>query len=152
MRVWIEVGRGRVTPDETIEQIKATYAMNGSLAETAKVLSVPKTTVAKYTTQAEVDQFEQVRTQKRPDIINAIGDAKIKLLKAMVDDDHLAKASLQELAVAFGILQDKELLLTGQATSRTETISSEPLDRLSVDDIEQLERLRDKLVTDGALT
>jgi len=142
------MGRGRQTPDETIERIKATFAETGSYEAAAKSAGVSWATAQKYADSR--DEFETIRAEKRLDIIAEINKAQAKLIAAMVDDAHLAKASVQEIAMAFGIVTDKGLLLTGQATSRTETINGDPIDRLSVDDIEQLERLRSKLVTDGA--
>jgi hypothetical protein len=142
------MGRGRITPDETIEQIKATYAMNGNARETSRVLGVPFSTVRKHITSDEQDEFAQVRAEKRIDIIHVIGDAKIKLIEAMTDAPHLAKASVQELATAFGILQDKELLLTGQATSRTETIT-DPSARLTPDEMEAAGKIRAKLAAEA---
>lgn len=118
------MGRGRITPDETIEQIKATYALNGNARETSRVLGVSFETVRKYIGQDDKDQFSQLRSEKLataiPSIIELCAQVQIKLLNSMADEDALKKASLHEKAVAFGVITDKHQLLTGEATERHE--------------------------------
>lgn len=135
--------RGKKISDEQIEQIKATFAETGSLTATAKAAGCGLATAKKYATN--FDQFEELRTQKRVGIIERIAVAQGKLIDAMVDDAHLAKASVQELATAFGIVTDKQLLLTGQPTSRTETMQADPAARLTPEEMEQAARIRERM-------
>jgi hypothetical protein len=114
------MGRGRVTPDETIEKIKATYALNGNARETSRVLGVSFETVRKYISPDDKDQFSQIRSEKRIDIIEKAKDVQIKLLEAMIDPKKLAEAKLSEVGVAFGIVTEKIQLLSGEATERHE--------------------------------
>lgn len=136
--------------DLQIEIIKSTYAETGRLRAAARAAGCSPNTVKKYIGPDGNEQYEQVRTEKRIDIIRTIGDAKIKLIAAMTDEPHLAKASVQELATAFGILTDKELLMTGQATSRTETIT-DPSARLTPDEMEAASKIRAKLAAEASV-
>lgn len=110
--------RGQPISGEQIEQIKATYAETGNLRASARSAGVSVATAKKYVESS--DEFEQVRTQKRVDIIEALADARIKLLNAMIEPDALKKASLGEKSIAFGVVTDKHQLLTGEATERHE--------------------------------
>ena len=135
--------------DKQIELIKAAFAETGSIRAASRAAGVSVATASKYVKASDRDQFEQIRTRKRVDIIEAIGDAKVKLIEAMTDAAHLTKASVQELATAFGILQDKELLLNGQATSRTAVVTDDPMSRLTPEEIEQAKRIRAKLAAEA---
>ena len=113
------MGRKRIS-DEQIEIIKATFAETGNLSAAARAAKCSISTASKYVDPATKDEFEDIRNEKRVDIIEALGAARIKLLNSMVEDDTLKKASLNEKAVAFGIVTDKHQLLTGEATERHE--------------------------------
>lgn len=118
------MGRGRATSIETIQLIKATYALNGSVSDTSRDLGVPESTVRKYISPENKDEFAEVRAEKIAEAIPAIVDlcakAQIKLLNAIMDEDGLKKASLQEKAITFGVVTDKLQLITGEATERHE--------------------------------
>ena len=140
------VARGKATSDETIELIKATYAMNGNARETARVLGVPEATVRKHIAPDVKDEFAQVRAEKRVDIIAKAAGVQIALLDAMIDPDALKKASLQEKATAFGIVTDKIQLMSGEATERHEhRNTTEARDTLArrVDELAERRRARD---------
>lgn len=141
------MGRGRITPDETIERIKATYAETGDVQAAANAAHVSWSTARKYV--GSRDEFESIRAEKRIDIIARIAEVQIQLLDSMVDADSLKKASLSEKSVAFGIVTDKHLLLTGQATQRTENLVPDPAARLTPDELEAASRIRAKLEQDG---
>lgn len=112
------MGRGRQTPDETIEQIKATFSETGSYDAAAKAAGVSWATAQKYADSK--DEFETLRVEKRIDIIEKIKQVQIILLDAIVDPATLSKASMQEKSVAFGIVTDKGQLLSGEPTERHE--------------------------------
>jgi hypothetical protein len=134
--------------DEQIEILKATYAETGVIRSAARAAHVSVSTAKKYVDSN--DGFEQARTEKRLTIIDYIATAQVKLIESMVDAATLAKASLQEKAVAFGIVTDKGLLLTGQATSRSETIT-DPSARLTPDEMEAAARIREKFAAEVAV-
>lgn len=110
----------RPVSDETIEALRLAYAESGSARAAARAAGCSIATALKYLGQPDRDQFEQLRSQKRADIIETMATVRIKLLESMVSEDALKKASLQEKAVAFGIVTDKHQLLTGEATERHE--------------------------------
>lgn len=67
-------------------------------------------TLEKYGTNAtEIKRFEE----NKPDLIRAVQG---KLIRAMVTKD-LNDTPMQQLATSFGILVDKERLISGQSTS-----------------------------------
>lgn len=135
----------RPISDEQIEVIKATFAETGSVRGSARAAGVSVATAKKYADNK--DEYERMRTEKRIDIIAKIAEVQIKLLDTMADDSHLAKADFNDLGVTFGILTDKRLLLTGQATSRSETIT-DPAARLTPDEMELAGRIRDKIAAE----
>lgn len=140
------MGRGRITPDETIEQIKATYALNGNARETSRVLNVPLATVLKYVDPETKDEFDQVRSEKRVDIIAKAAEVQVKLLDAMAEPVSLARSSLQEKATAFGIVTDKILLITGQPNNRTHT-TTDATATLTPEEMEQAAKIRERFAS-----
>lgn len=138
--------RGAQVSDETIERIKATFAETGNLRATARACGCSQSTAKKYA--GSRDDFEQVRAVKRLDIIDHIKDAQIKLIDAMTDPDKLKSSSIHDIGVAFGIVTDKGLLLSGQATARTENIGIDPRSVLTPDELAAASRIRAKLSAD----
>lgn len=112
------MAQGKAITDEQIELIKATFAETGSVRAAARAAKVSVATAKKYA--GTRDNFEQLRTVKRVNIIEALAEARITLLNAMVEPTTLAKASLSEKSIAFGVVTDKHQLLTGEATERHE--------------------------------
>src|SRR4051812_4517813 len=145
------MGRGRITPDETIERIKATYAFNGSLKQTSIELGVPIATVSKYVNQESKDQFESVRIEKIaaviPSIVEMCAQAQRVFLTAMMSEEKIKGADLAQVAVSFGIVTEKALLLTGQATQRTEHVNDPG--KLTSDEMEAAARIRAKFSSGG---
>ena len=137
------MGRGTKLSGEQIELIKATFAMTGSLTAAAKAANCGLASAQKYATNR--DQFEEVRITSRIPIIERIAAAQVKFIDAMVDENRLKKASLAELVNAFDKVTDKQLLLTGQATARTETLASDTAARLTPEEMEQAARLRERM-------
>lgn len=128
--------------DEQIEIIKAVFAETGKIDAAAKTAGVSWSTAQKYA--GSRDEYESLRAEKRLTIIERIAVAQGVLIDAMTDTDKLAKASLQEIGVVFGIVTDKGLLMTGQATSRNETIGGDPAARLTPEEMEQAARIRER--------
>lgn len=134
--------RGTPVSDETIEIIKATFAETGNLRASARAAGCSVATAKKYA--GSRDQFEQVRTEKRLDIIDRIKDAQVKMIDAMIDPEKLAKSSLHDIGIAFGIVTDKGLLLSGQATSRTENLTKDPATILTPEEMVQAAAIRER--------
>ena len=142
------MGQGQTLTAAKIEIIKATYAETGNYSEAARAANVSVATAKKYA-DAD-DSLEELRKQKRVDLIDHIAEVQAVLLDAMTEPKRLNKASLSELGNQFGNLTEKRLLLTGQATSRTETLTNDPAAKLTPDERMLAAQLRDKLMTDGA--
>ena len=109
--------------DEQIERLHLEYAQTGRLRASARAVGISVSTAKRYIDleKANPDSvLEQVRTQKRIEIAEHIGNVQAAILRKMEEDITLGKASYQELATAFGILTDKRQLITGQATERHE--------------------------------
>jgi hypothetical protein len=138
---------GKSLTIEQIETAKATYAETGNYRASARAAGC--SAAAAKTHVDNVDEFEQIRAVKRIDIIEKITEAQGKLIEAMVDAEHLRRATVQEIGVVFGIITDKKLLLTGQATARIETGAID-LSRLSPAERTSLADLREKVMSDGA--
>ena len=90
--------------------------MTGKLTDAAKAAGVSKSCAMKYINTS--DGLEQLRTEKTAATIDTIivkcGEVQSKFLDALASDERIAKASVQELATAFGIVTDKRQLLSGQ--------------------------------------
>lgn len=144
------MGRGRVTPDETIEQIKATYAMNGNARETSRVLNVPFSTVRKHITTDEQDEFAQVRSENLavviPNVIAKIEQVEMVLLDSIMKRAKSGEDSVRDLATAFGILRDKHLLITGQPNNRTHT-TTDASATLTPEEMEQAAKIRERFAS-----
>lgn len=112
--------RGKKITPEQIERIKAVYAETGNVAAAAREAGVSKSTAHKYCHSAS-DEFEQVRTEKRRDIIEQIAEARLLYVEHLMQPAVIAGASAKDSATIVGILTDKHQLLTGGATARTET-------------------------------
>jgi hypothetical protein len=142
------MGQGQTLTAEKIEIIKATYAETGNYSESARAARVSVATAKKYVDTQ--DDLEELRKQKRVSLIDHIADVQAVLLDAMTEPKRLGKASLSELGNQFSNLTEKRLLLTGQATARTETLTADSATKLTPDERMLAARLRDKLISDGA--
>lgn len=151
--VLVDMGRGRATPVETVERIKATYAMVGSIAETARDLNLPESTVRKYVSPEVHAEFAELRAQKLaeviPDIVDEIAQTRLALIRAMRDPGKIAEADIRDLATAFGITADKYQLVTGQPTARNHNVNEErdPASILTPEELEQMAQLRERLAS-----
>lgn len=145
------MSRSPLTIDQ-IETAKTTFALTGNLSEAARVAGCSKSSVRKYIKLS--DDFADIRAEKIAltieHVIVKCGDAQAKFLDAMVDEAKLAKASVQELATAFGIVTDKRQLLSGQATDRREHVAADALARLTPEEKEQAARIREKLAREAS--
>lgn len=144
------MGRGRLTSDETIERIKATYAMVGTIADTARDLDLPESTVRKYVSPEVRAEFAEVRGQKLaeaiPNIIAQIEHTEHVLLDAIVKRAKTGEDSVRDLATAFGILRDKHLLITGQPNNRTHT-TTDATATLTPEEMEQAAKIRERFAS-----
>lgn len=109
--------RGANLGDDVKEQIKALLATNGNVRETARHFDVSPSTVMKVRDESP-DEFEQLRTDKKQQIISKSWALMEKFLESM--ELKIPEAGLKDVATSYGIVGDKLLLMTGEATSRSD--------------------------------
>ena len=141
--------------DEQIERLHLEYATNGGkIRAAARAIGVSQSTASKYidreTTNPAPPEVQAVRTRKKVDIAEKMGELQVVLIDALMTSEKIAKASYQELATTLGITTEKRLLVMGQATVRTETISPDPAARLTPDEMAAAARIRDKLAAEAS--
>lgn len=66
------------------------------------------------------ENLDQIRTEKKLKFVELGWQLALKILIEM--ENKMPEATFKDLSVGFGIILDKILLATGEATSRTETI------------------------------
>jgi hypothetical protein len=115
--------RGRKITPEQIETIKAIYAETESLTRAAEAAGVSLSTASNYVRSN--DEFEEVRSEKRFDIIEAIARARQLYAEHLAKPEVVAQADPKDAATVLGILTDKHQLLTGKATERKENVNPE---------------------------
>lgn len=143
---------GAALTDEQIERLHLEYAQSRKIDCAAKAVGVSWGAAKKYL-NIPIDPLTplaQVRERKKIDIAVKMGEVIEVQLAALATPEKIAKASYQELSTSIGILTDKRLLLTGQPTSRTETLTADPTAKLTPDELEVAARIRAKLAQDGA--
>jgi hypothetical protein len=111
--------RGRKITPEQIETIKAIYAETGSVTKAADASGVSRPAASNYVKSD--DEFDEVRREKRHDIIEAIAHARRLYAEHLAKPDIVAATDSRDAATVLGILTDKHQLLTGQATERRES-------------------------------
>jgi hypothetical protein len=139
--------------DEQIERLHIEYAVRGSYRAASRAVGVSVESARKYL-KAEVEDADsplrRMRTQKKVEIAEKFGDLQIVLIDALMDKAKIEKASYQELANTLGIATEKRLLVTGQATQRTENLTVDPAARLTPDEMEAAARIRAKLAAEAS--
>jgi len=141
--------------DEQIERLNSAFSTNGGkVREAARRVGVSVATASKYIDRERYNppppEVEAVRTQKRLEIAEKFGDLQVALIDALMDKTKIEKASYQELANTLGIATEKRLLITGQPTSRNETIATDPAAKLTPDEMEAAARIRAKLAAEAS--
>lgn len=136
---------------EQIETIKATFALSGNLSSAARAAGCSKTSARKYVKTD--DEFSAMRAEKTAitieRVIEKCGSVQDALLDMLVDDNRRQKATMQEVATAFGIVTDKRQLLSGDPTTRTEHVATDVAARLTPEEMEQAARIRERLASEA---
>jgi IS30 family transposase len=136
--------------DEQIERLHLEYALSGKVRQVARTLNIAPSTVTRHLRKPDPVALQEARTQKKVEIAERFGDLQVALIDALMDKSKIEKASYQELANTLGIATEKRLLVMGQATVRTETLTADPADKLTPDERILAAQLREKLMSDGA--
>jgi predicted DNA-binding protein YlxM (UPF0122 family) len=137
--------RGQQLTERQIETIRLIYAETLNMREAARQAKCSPSAVKKYIDSSN-DEYAQLRSQKKVDIIEEVAAVRLVLLEAMKTPAKIEKASMAELATSFGILTDKHQLMTGEATNRTETLNGDsPRDAFArrIDELAARRRSRD---------
>jgi len=108
--------RRRYTKTEKAKAVGQAFATNVEAASEA--LGIPRTTIIGWTERPEYDVLRQTtRDQLADQLWTTIQIGVEEVAKGLRDPD----APLRDKVVAVGVLYDKHALLTGAATSRTES-------------------------------
>lgn len=128
----MKLPRGEKISPEVAEQIKAHYAMTGSLAKTAKHFGVSSQTVMKFRDE-DPDKFEEMRTYNKEQFIRDAWKTLGLLFEAV--PLKVPEAPLKEITTSIGIITDKLQLLQGEATTRSENANRNvhSLDDINID-------------------
>ena len=123
------MARGKPTPSEKREQVKALLYLNPDLSskDIAKETGVPDRTVRDILRAAteDDDAFAEYRqAKKREQIVNAL-DIASKYIDHLADPLVIAAAKARDSATVAGIMIDKAQLLAGEPTEIVQ--SAKPL-------------------------
>lgn len=145
------MARGKALTDEEQDALRAAYAIPGSsFASAARSVGCSRDTARKYLSEiAGSDQPSTDQTLKNADdVARALLFALSPLIEHMSKPSVIAAANVKEAATAIGIAVDKYLLLTGKATSRTESLGVDPT-KLTPEEREMAAKIRRKLAAEA---
>lgn len=111
------MGRGPTLTDELKENVRAFLISNGNVRETARKFGISPSSVMKIRDE-DANEFEQLRTDKKAEFVSnawsMIGEILVEMRNKMPE------ASFRDLSTGLGIITDKALLVSGEATSRSD--------------------------------
>ncbi|KJR97961.1 MAG: hypothetical protein VR68_11680 [Peptococcaceae bacterium BRH_c4a] len=120
-------------PEEVKEIALEAYHVTGSPTQVGAAMGIPPSTIGTWEERREepardassmtADYLRDLRIQKKREFIEAGWLLAMKFLAQL--DTKLKDASFKDIATATGILFDKLALAMGEATNRTEKISSD---------------------------
>lgn len=150
------MARGKATPGDKIEQVKAVLMVNpeASGKEISKIVKIPERTAYDIKNQIigeNPDTFAELREQKKKEFINEAWEVVKKALLAannkidmlLQDPESLSKANIRDIAVALGTIYDKQALASGEPTQIAQRQEPTP---------ELVKELQDKVVQLQKLT
>lgn len=125
--------RRRYTKAEKAEAVGLAAATSTEAA--AEQLGIPRRTLGYWTT---IPEFAELRQKTREDVVDMFW-AAIQIGIDQVAIGLLGDEPLRDKSVALGILFDKHALMSGDVTSRTETVSA--VEGLDADQKRELRRV-----------
>jgi molybdenum-dependent DNA-binding transcriptional regulator ModE len=138
--------------DEQRERALLEYAQTGSYRAAGRAVGCSADSVKRIVREAEQESrtpIAQLRAQKMAEtVVNVLDEfkrAQLALLTALMDAGKIADADLKAVATSLGIVTDKILLMSGEATARTESVVADPSAKLTPDEMEAAARIRAKL-------
>jgi hypothetical protein len=119
--------RGQKITPEQVERIKQVYAECENAAQTARKVGVPESTVRKYVKTD--DEFAEVRAEKRTALIGTIAEELAEVqrlyLAHLKEPEVIAGTSAKDSIIVIGTAVDKEQLITGKPTERSEHVHTD---------------------------
>lgn len=115
------MAQGKKLDPEMREQIITYLATCDNIRETARKFKVSPNTVKNIRDgmpEVEKDAFAQLRTDKKSEFIRKSWDLMTDGLDEM--KSKMKEATYRDLATGIGIITDKMLLISGEATSRSD--------------------------------
>lgn len=121
--------RGKKRSLEDIERgLEALAESGGNATAASKTTGIPRTTLIGWKAE-HFDEFDDLRREKRTDLIDDVWAAAREALKEL--KGKFPSMQGNHLAVAFGILIDKALVMGGEPDTISETkISDSPRGKL----------------------
>mgnify|MGYP001443399582 CR=1 FL=1 len=118
------MARGKRTPTEKREQVKALLYLNPDLSskDIAKEVGIPDRTVRDILREvmADDDAFAEYRQQKKREQIVKALDIASKYIDHLAEPAVIASAKAKDAAIVAGTMIDKAQLLAGEPTQITE--------------------------------
>lgn len=124
------MARRNYTDDDKARVIALLAANEGNVKRTSRELNIPEQTVRDWKTEAERGQLSPTVAAAVPaaldDQIDTFERIRDKALVALEGEIDAGNVKGRDLITAAGVLTDKLRIMQGQATSRTEHVSTGP--------------------------
>jgi DNA-binding MarR family transcriptional regulator len=117
------VARGKPTPGDKVELVKALKLLNPEMSqrEIAREAKMSKTTVQNILANLEDDEeFQKFREEKKREQIAKALDIASTYIDHLKNPEVIAKASARDSAIVAGTMIDKAQLLAGEPTQISE--------------------------------
>ena len=138
------MARGKRTPTEKREQVKALLYLNPDLSskDIAQEVGLPDRTVRDILREAikDDDTFAEYRQQKKREQIVKALDIASTYIDHLKNPEVIAKASARDSAIVAGTMIDKAQLLAGEPTIISQ--NNKPLPELVKDTEKMLQELK----------
>jgi DNA-binding MarR family transcriptional regulator len=118
-----ELARGKPTPGDKVELVKALKLLNPEMSQRdiAREAKMSKTTVQNILANLEDDEeFQKFREEKKREQIAKALDIASTYIDHLKNPEVIAKASARDSAIVAGTMIDKAQLLAGEPTTITE--------------------------------
>lgn len=110
----------RYSDDDRANALAALAANGGNVSRTARQLGIPVRTLAAWARGERHEEAAEMCQEKKGLLVDRLKEIAWRLAEAIDNPARLQRASLSQVATAFGIVTDKIRLLEGQATAINE--------------------------------
>jgi transposase-like protein len=117
------MGRQHYTDEQRANALAALAANGGNVKRTAKQIAVPRKTLSHWKSGRVHPEVAKLGHQKQGDLADKLEGLAHRLVEAM--PAKIEAASLHHVAVAFGIVVDKMLLLRQATIANAQEMSDE---------------------------